>query len=74
MQISRNLLCPYQRYMMPNRVETLYIPWQKYSRAFYKNDLATDMDIMDEPIFARFEFKMSYGGISYIVTPPPVYI
>ena len=34
--------------------------------AKFQNDLTTEMDVMDERDFARFEFKMSFGWISYI--------
>ena len=31
-----------------------------------QNDLATEMHVMDERDFVRFEFKMSFGRIIYI--------
>ena len=34
------------------------------------NDWATEIDVMDEQVFARFGFKMSLGGLSYIAIVP----
>ena len=38
--------------------------------AKFQNDLTTDMDVMGERDFARFEFKMSFVWIFYNVTTP----
>ena len=38
--------------------------------ATFHNDWTTETDVMDERDFRRFEFKMSFGWISYIVHSP----
>ena len=38
--------------------------------AKFQNDLTTETGVMDERDFARFEFKMRFGRISYIVPGP----
>ena len=35
----------------------------------FQNDLATDMGVMDERDFARFEFKIRFRWISYMAKP-----
>ena len=38
--------------------------------AKFQNDQTTEMDVMDKHDFTRFEFKMHFGGISYIAQYP----
>ena len=34
----------------------------------FQNDWATEIDIMDKRDFARFEFEVSFGGMSHMAT------
>ena len=38
--------------------------------ANFQNDLTTEIDGLNERDFPKFEFKMCFGRISYIVTAP----
>ena len=38
--------------------------------AIFWNNLATEMDVIKERDFARFNFTMIFGGISYIEAAP----
>ena len=42
--------------------------------AKFQADWTIETDVMDERDFARFEFKMSFGRISYITQYPSISI
>ena len=39
--------------------------------AKFQNDWGTEMDVMDEQDFVRFDFEMSFRGLSYILQQSP---
>ena len=69
---SSNLICSQRILQLPNRFEIFHRAWQYHCHALWKfqNDLTTQMDDEDKPNFARFQFKMIFRRISYIVTAP----
>ena len=53
---------------LPGRFEILHRARQYHRRALckFETDCTIVTDVMDERDFARFEFKMSFGRLSYI--------
>ena len=66
-QFSRNFVCPFLITRLSSRFDILrrarrVLPCS----AKNQNDSSNDMNVIGEKHFSRFEFKMSFGQISYI--------